>query len=193
MRIVRALAIAVTLEVGCEAEESGDDGDASTSTSAGSTTTLSTTSADETSSTGPPPGDGILQCTEVCTVPLDCCLPGTPGCPGAYPFNVDCVDGVCTPPQCESDDDCAGAAERCRPVRGVATCVTPCNGDGDPACSPLGTTWTCEGTDDDLQTFCVERCEQPGVFCGNQTCDPNTGLCVCTDSGDCPNNQECID
>ncbi len=196
MRIACALAMAVTL--GCQATESDDDGDDSTTTTGGSsTTTLTatnpTTLADESSSTGPPPGDGILQCTEVCTVPLDCCLPGTPGCPGAYPFNVDCVDGVCTRPHCEGDEDCTGDVERCLPVRNVATCVTPCAGDGDPACLPLGTSWTCEGTTDEGETYCVERCDAPGVFCGNETCDAATGLCVCTESGDCPSNEECLD
>lgn len=196
MSIARTLAIAVTFALGCTAEEPEADLDSTSSGDGSTTTTLTatnpTTLADESSSTtGPPPGDGILQCTEVCTVPLDCCLPGEPACPGAYPFNVDCVDGVCRPPHCEGDDDCTNDGESCRAVRGTSTCITACADDG--ACLGLGASFTCSGTTDEGDAFCFERCDAAGVFCGNETCDPVSGLCVCTDSGDCPNNEECLD
>jgi hypothetical protein len=180
--------------LGCAASDDAADEGAATSSSETSTsaTTTSptnpTTLADESSTTGPPPGDGVLECVETCTVPLDCCLPGTVGCPGAYPYNVACVDGFCVPPPCMADDECPQTGDLCRDVGGVATCVTPCA--DDDACTPPS---TCAGTSDDGIAFCFERCDAPGVFCGNETCDVATGLCVCTSSGDCPNNEECID
>jgi len=192
------LFVGVALAVAC-GTDSGADGDgpaetsssSTTDTGSGTTTTESTTEAADTS-TGAPPGDGILQCTEVCTVPLDCCVFGTAGCPGAYPYNVDCRDGVCVPPHCVEDDECTGAGEVCRPVRGVATCVTPCADDPE-VCTPLGASLACVGTTDDGVSICFERCDEPGVFCGNPTCDPETGLCVCTSSGQCQVNHECLD
>jgi hypothetical protein len=180
--------------LGCVVSDDGADEESSTSAtsgSSGSTTAVTnpTTLADDSSTTGPPPGDGVLECIEICTVPLDCCLPGTVGCPGAYPYNVECRDGVCTPPHCMADDECPNAGDLCRDVRSVATCVTPCADDSAACTAPAA----CVGTTDEGLTFCFERCDAPGVFCGNQTCDADTGLCVCTSSGDCPNNQECID
>jgi hypothetical protein len=178
--------------LGCAvSDDAADEGTTtSSSTTAGSTAvTNPTTLADESSSGGPPPGDGVLECIETCTVPLDCCLPGTVGCPGVYPYNVDCKDGFCVPPYCVADDECPNAGDLCRDVRGVATCVTPCADERDACTAPSA----CVGTSDDGLAICFERCDAPGVFCGNQTCDVDTGLCVCTSSGDCPNNQECID
>jgi hypothetical protein len=189
---LRAAALALAL-AGCLVAD--DDGEAETSSSTttgaeGSTTTSSTSAVDESSTTGPPPGDGVLECTDTCTVPLDCCLPGTIGCPGAYPYNFDCLDGVCLRPYCLEDDECTTAGEVCREVRGVATCVLPCDVDPE-ACTPGGT--ACAGTTDDGLPFCFERCDAPGVSCGNQTCDAATGLCVCDNPNDCPSNQTCVD
>jgi hypothetical protein len=188
---MRRVVIAVASLLACSGPADADESattDMSASSTSGSTTTAGSTGLDGSSSTGPPPGDGILECTETCTVPLDCCLPGTVGCPGAYPYNVDCRDGVCVPAFCVENDECTVAGEECHVVRGVATCVMPCA--ADPECTAPS---TCAGSTDDGIAFCFERCDAPGVFCGNETCDPTTGLCLCTSSGQCQFNEDCLD
>jgi hypothetical protein len=76
-------------------------------------------------------------------------------------------------------------------VRGVAKCVMPC--DDDDACTRPNSAAACVGTTDDGIAICFERCDAPGVFCGNETCDPATGSCVCTSSSQCQFNEECVD
>lgn len=175
--------------------------DTSSTTGAESTsgppTTTTTTATTESgpgaeSSSGPAPGDGILQCVETCTVPSECCLPGTP-CPGPYPYNVDCKDGLCVRPHCEADEDCAAIHEGgvCTPVHGVPSCVLPC--ESDDACTGLGAHYLCRGTTDEGATICLEHCDQEGVFCGNATCDPTSGLCVCESDGQCQSKWVCLD
>jgi hypothetical protein len=161
--------------------------DATTAPATSSTTAPASTDA-STESTGAPVGDGIKWCVETCTVPAECCLPGTP-CPGPYPNNVACVDGLCTPAACADDSECAAVdpASVCRDVRGTPTCIVPCRGPDD--C----TTGTCDGVDDAGTGFCFVRCDAPGQFCGNQTCDAATGLCVCASDGQCLSDWVCVD
>lgn len=177
---------------------SGDDTAADTSTQSsaadtGTTAPASSTGAAVESSTGAPTGDGILQCTRTCEVPFDCCAPNTPGCPGAYPHNVACEDGYCRTPGCSDDDECAAvlAGQVCRPVRGVPTCVTPCS--DDTPCAAPGPGGSCTGETDAGEAFCFTRCDDPGEFCGSQSCDAASGLCVCASSGVCQVDWECID
>lgn len=180
-----------------------DDGDADST----STTTTATTSGGESSSTaathdssgggqgsssGGPVGDGVMQCVETCEVPSECCLPGTP-CPGPYPYNVDCVDGLCVPAQCDDDDSCTAVdpAQTCALVGGLRTCVTACAADGD--CAAQGAGYTCSGATDEGASICFERCDAPGVICGNQTCDAASGLCACASAGQCQSDWVCVD
>lgn len=186
-----ATAIAIMITTGACAEPSSDpdpDPSASDTTAQATSASDSTGSATTTESTGAPPGDGISWCVETCMVPVECCLPGTP-CPGPYPNNVDCIGGLCTPAVCVDDTDCAAVdpASVCRDVRGTATCIVPCTGPTD--C----TVGTCDGVDDAGTAFCFERCDAPGQFCGNQTCDVATGLCVCTGDGQCQSDWLCLD
>jgi len=189
---------AIALVVVCAAIACSDRAEPATSSTSTSTSNGSTTSATPTSSEGAadtstgPAGDGILQCVETCEVPSECCLPGTP-CPGPYPYNVDCKDGRCVAPHCEDDDDCAAIHEGgvCRPVRGRPSCVLPC--DDDAACAVFGTHYLCVGTTDLGERHCFEHCDQQGVFCGNATCDPTSGLCVCTGDGQCQSDWTCVD
>ncbi|HET6584713.1 MAG TPA: hypothetical protein VFG69_14750, partial [Nannocystaceae bacterium] len=98
----------------------------------------------------------------------------------------------CVPAFCMGDDDCTTAGQRCLVVRGVARCVMPC--ESDPAvCTQPNSAASCAGTTDDGTAICFERCDAPGVFCGNETCDAATGLCVCSSSGQCQFNEECRD
>lgn len=183
--ITIALAIGGCTEPDSEAAESTGEATATPTSTTGDTTADATTT---TESTGAPPGDGILWCVETCMVPAECCLPGTT-CPGPYPNNFDCIAGLCTPAVCVDDADCmtVDPASVCRDVRGVATCIVPCS---DPADCTVG---TCDGVDDAGTTFCFERCDAPGQFCGNQTCDAATGLCVCTSDGQCQSDWLCLD
>lgn len=187
--------VLVGCAIGCSERPPADatSGSSSSSTSSSSSSSsgavTSETAAD--TSTGVV-GDGILQCVETCEVPSECCLPGT-ACPGPYPYNVDCKDGLCVKPHCEADEDCAAInpAGVCRVVRGTPSCVVPCVDDG--ACAPLGSHYLCVGTTDEGESICFEHCDQEGVFCGNATCDPTSGLCVCTSDGQCQSHWSCID
>jgi hypothetical protein len=148
------------------------------------------------SSTGPawplPTDDELLTCVRTCEGPWDCCPAGTEGvCPGpAYPFNHMCIDGLCAFPPCLGDADCPSAGEQCLPVRGAPRCVLPCT--GDDVCTPLGAETTCSGQTDDGTAYCLQHCTTPGVFCGNQSCDDATGVCVCTSAGQCQADWACV-
>lgn len=172
---------------------SGATGPAAESSSTG--TAASSTGAAE--STGPhyplPTEDEILQCVRSCEVPFDCCPPNSMGsCPSAvYPYNFACIDGLCIAPPCTSDDECVNEGEACLVIRGYPRCVVPCDGDDAP-CTAVDTSLSCSGTADDMSPYCFEHCENPGVSCGNQTCDAATGECVCTSSGMCQVDWECV-
>ena len=136
-------------------------------------------------STGPswplPTDDDLLTCVRNCELPADCCPAGSAGqCPsGTYPYNYSCIDGLCVFPPCLADTDCLGAG------------VLLCDGDDAP-CMAVESHLTCSGTTDDGLGYCFEHCATPGVFCGNQTCDQQTGECVCTDVGQCQADWQCV-
>ncbi len=180
--------------LGCSATDDADDGSATTTTTAATTgagdTAMPSTSGADTGSTGAA-GDGILQCVESCTVPADCCTPNT-ACPGPYPGNPDCVDGLCVAPRCLDDGDCAGlgAGGACRDVAGHPSCVLPCADDRTCAGAQLG---SCASTDDLGGSYCLLRCDAPGEFCGNQTCDATSGLCICATDGQCQSDWRCVE
>jgi hypothetical protein len=176
-----------------------DDGSSSSSGAAGSSSTgaaMPDLGAAE-SSTGPvyplPTEDEILQCVRGCELPADCCPPSTEGlCPsGAFPYNFACIEGLCIAPPCARDDECVNEGEACVVIRGTPKCVVSCDGD-DAVCTAVDGTLSCSGTADDGNLFCFEHCENPGVFCGNQSCDAATGECVCTSSGQCQVDWECV-
>ena len=199
MRPIRRVPLAsllLCLTLACPADDDPAQGTGSTTAPASTSGATSSsggdtsTSADGSSTTGPV-GDGVLQCVETCTVPLDCCVPGEP-CPGPYPYNVDCIGGLCRQAVCVDDAECEAylTGTLCREVRGLATCVLPCADDAPCTAATLG---TCTGTDDAGATYCLDRCDAPGAFCGNQTCDAATGLCTCTGDGQCQSDWRCID
>jgi len=196
MKGMRATIAGLIFFVGaCAADGESTSSSASTSSSSSSTSTStstsSTTTAPADTSTGEP-GDGLFQCVEMCEVPSECCVPGLP-CPGPYPNNVDCQNGLCVPPICVEDADCEAAAAGtvCRSVRDHMACVIPCTDDAPCTAAALG---ACVGTDDDDGgSFCFVRCDAPGQFCGNQVCDAASGLCTCNSDGNCQSDWVCID
>jgi len=202
MRAAASLLTAALLASACaEDREPLPQGDASTSTS-GSDGTSSTGAAmpdlggaqESTGAGWPlPTDDELLQCVLTCEVPLDCCPPNTTGqCPStAFPYNFMCIEGLCVAPPCTSDDECTNEGEVCRVIRGAARCVVPCDGDDAP-CTAVANDLTCSGVADDQSLYCFAHCENPGVFCGNQTCDAATGECVCTSAGQCQVDWDCV-
>lgn len=167
-----------------------DQGASSTSSSGESTSD----SADESSTSLTwPPDDGLTECIRGCDGPFDCCPAGSEGsCPGPYPWNLDCIDGLCVPGQCTSDADCptADPAQACRAVDGLQICVTLC-GDDPTVCTQPNTGLACSGATDEGDAYCFESCDSPGVFCGNESCDAESGRCVCRDGGQCLNGWVC--
>lgn len=198
-RLVFALVIAAAAACAEPSDDTDDaatssaDADTGSSSTDGSGTGSAAGSSDAVdSSTTVSDGDGLLQCIETCEVPSECCLPGT-ACPGSYPNNVDCRDGFCVRPQCQDDAECEalGTGMLCRALRGVATCVLPCTDDAE--CAELGAHQLCRGTTDLGERHCFEHCDQAGVFCGNQSCDPDSGLCLCETDGECLSGWQCRD
>lgn len=175
-----------------------DDGGTSTSgTTGGSSTGAPRPDQGAAESTGPgwplPTDDDLLQCVLTCEVPHDCCPPNSTGsCPsGTFPFNFMCIDGLCVEPPCTADADCVNEGEACVVIRGAPRCVVPCDGDDAP-CAAVASDLTCSGTADDASLYCFAHCENPGVFCGNQTCDAATGECLCTSEGQCQVDWVCV-
>ena len=173
------------------------------SSSGGASTGLATWGSSGSSSSGPAvgessggvEGDGILQCVESCLVPANCCVLNTPNCPGYYPYNFSYEEGLCVPGQCENDGECDGvvSGQVCRMVRGLRTCVTPCTPGEDGPCDGIEVGMTCSGVTQEGEGFCFKRCDAPGESCGGQDCDPDSGLCVCSTSGQCQTDWECVD
>lgn len=202
MRTAAWLAIAVLSASACAEDrqpppsgEGSSTGSAEGSGSTGATAATPDVGAAESSDSGwpLPTEDDILQCVKGCEVPHDCCPPNTTGtCPSpGYPFNFQCIEGLCVAPPCTGDDDCTNEGEACRVIRGASRCVVPCDGDDAP-CTAVASDLSCSGVADDQSLYCFAHCENPGVFCGNQTCDPATGECVCTSSGMCQVDWECV-
>lgn len=181
------------LLVGCIIVDADDDGEVTTgttmgtgegSTSSGGGTSSSTGVADTGSSTG---AAGPSVCRRTCELPSQCCPPGQAGCPSLeYPFNYDCVDGLCVPPTCSSDAECEAAlvGTSCHPVGGLPVCVVACDDDPDK-CSQPNSGQACVGTADDGAMYCMEPCNSGFVDCGVSVCDEQSGLCVCNDDDQC--------
>lgn len=124
-------------------------------------------------------------CAKECTVTADCCPVGVTNCPGDYPQNYECVDGLCKAPHCTKDADCAlfGAGFICTPWAIGAGCAFPaCTLDSD--CTSPGA--TCASTLPDGRKVCsvtVPKCT-PGSCPGRLTC-LSGGRCGCTQDSDC--------
>ncbi len=139
-----------------------------------------------------PTDDDVLTCVRSCEGPWDCCPPETAGlCPGvAYPYNYMCIEGVCVSPPCTADADCPGDGEQCLLVGGGPRCVLPCT--DDIPCQAADSTLTCSAVTDEGAGYCFAHCDNSGVFCGNQTCDSRSGLCLCTGEGQCQSSWLCL-
>jgi hypothetical protein len=130
-------------------------------------------------------------CQNDCELPSDCCAPDDPGCPSVvYPGNFGCVDGVCVPPACESDEECENAfpGTTCHRAFGNPQCVRLC--DEDPTiCDETQT--ACSGMTDAGLAYCRETCNEGGTLqCFTTTCDEASGLCLC-EPGQCPTGAIC--
>jgi hypothetical protein len=137
-------------------------------------------------------GGAVAYCTKGCTTPADCCTPGVPDCPGdAYPNNWGCEEGICTPPQCATDDECTfgGALPdyKCLNVSDFAVCLEGCAADAD--CTAPA---TCIGEDDDGEKYCTVESSSGGCRSDadctagfGSTCDVDSGACTCSGDRDC--------
>ncbi|MCH9685367.1 MAG: hypothetical protein K0V04_28285, partial [Deltaproteobacteria bacterium] len=184
----RRISVALTVLLGapgCPADlDAPEQGGSSSSGSSSSSDTASVPdvgNGDSTTSSGwpLPTDDDVLTCVRGCEGPWDCCPPKTAGlCPGpSYPYNFMCIEGLCVSPPCVTDEDCPGTGEQCLVVQSAPRCVLPC--EADDSCMAVDSTLTCSGQTDDGDGYCFAHCDNPGVFCGNQTCDSPSGLCVC--------------
>ena len=201
---MRRLALPLSLGLLCACPGSDDDVGGSATTGVATTTTgvVPDSSDSGGSSTGLiggdettgeaiqwPPDDGLDLCMRECEGPWDCCPAGSTGqCPGTYPYNFECLGGYCVPAACESSAECTDGGS-CEIVDGIAQCVHVCTGDGDCAATP--DTPTCGAMTEAGMGYCIEHCEVAGTFCGNTTCDPASGRCVC-EQGQCIAGWSCV-
>ncbi|MDI3292089.1 hypothetical protein QHF83_52750, partial [Polyangium sp. 15x6] len=126
-------------------------------------------------------------CGKSCAMPADCCQ-GAPNCPGDYPFNYTCDNGVCGPGQCATDMECTfGGAlpnNKCVAENGLKTCVTPCTADAD-CTMPL----KCIGEDDSGAKYCTSEatggCMSDADCNGYGKCNTTSKACECSADADC--------
>jgi hypothetical protein len=136
-------------------------------------------------------GGALSYCAQSCAEAADCCPDGLPDCPGdAYPNNYGCEEGLCTPPQCATDDECtfggAVPGNGCLTISDFKICVPTCDGDAD-CTAPL----TCAGEDDDGKKYCTGEApagcttdaDCPAGYGG--ICDVDSGSCTCGEDADC--------
>lgn len=157
------------------------------SSSSGSGTTVGsgsgTTGSGGSSSTSGTGGSGsdLGYCGLKCGVDADCCPAADPNCPGAYPHNWTCPDGICRAPECKSTQDCTLANTECHPTNGFGICFTPCLTDTDCVAN-----LTCTGQADDGAKFCTTTqagCTIDDDCHGYGKCF--FGACRCKLDGDC--------
>jgi hypothetical protein len=140
-------------------------------------------------------GDLAGYCAPGCAEAADCCPEGVDGCPGEYPLNYECVEGLCVSSGCASDDQCnAGGALSdwgCFVVdlggSDYGLCAEACDVDED--CDTAGFDgYTCTGQSDD-GTYCVA----PPVEVPPCETNDDCALGVCQDDGtcSCTANEDC--
>jgi hypothetical protein len=111
-------------------------------------------------------------------------------CPGAYPYNFTCDNGLCGKPQCTKDEDCAfgGLLEnfKCFTVGGEKSCHETCMADTD--CNP-GTQMTYSGSGDAGTKFCMDaiavECMNDALCVGLGKCNLTSKTCECAADDDC--------
>lgn len=141
--------------------------------------------------TGVSPG----YCAKACSVTSDCCAAQDPSCPGDYPRNFACENGLCRAPRCETDADCAellGVSDSavCRERGGFRSCMRACTSDDD--CAAVGglAAGTCSGRADDGTLICAATTGGSSLGCttdedcpGGRHCQ--SGTCGCEQDEEC--------
>jgi hypothetical protein len=173
--------------VGCGDDTTKTSGTAGSGGSAGSGGEGGSAGSGGGSGGGAPTGG---YCGKSCAMPVDCCPVGAPMCPGAYPNNWTCDNGVCGAPQCSTDDDCTfGGAlmgYACLTVDSLKFCAKTCAADADCSMQML----TCSGSDDGGKKYCSTTtmgggCKADADCMGYGKCNTTSGACECSADGDC--------
>jgi hypothetical protein len=176
-------------ESSSSSSEPGSDTSAATQpTTASSSESSSTGESDSETDTD---GDDPQYCLQECMAAADCCPDGVDDCPGEYPWNVSCTDGLCEFGGCTGDDDCFFVEGlECEDLGDVFACVPLCEADDD-CLEDFGE--TCTGMTEDGQTFCRVPfvCGSDDDCQGFGVCDLDTGSCVCTGARHCPDGWDC--
>jgi hypothetical protein len=176
--------------LGCDESDSGGGGSAATTGAGGSggnATTGGTGGGNTTT------GAGVKMCVIGCTTPADCCG-GAANCPGAYPANWACDDGVCKMGPCATDDECSYGGvlpdAKCFILElGGAdynTCVNPCTADTDCSPNTACTGVAKNGTDKFCEsTATASKCTADADCGGSGKCNTTSGACYCDADADC--------
>ena len=135
-------------------------------------------------------GGGAGFCALGCMEAADCCPAGAMDCPGDYPQNWECNDGVCSLGGCSNNDECTfgGALPdfECHEIGGVGACFDPCESDADCEMVP-GT--TCSGDSDDGAKYCAMEssggCTSDDECGGAGVCNAESGACECSGDAEC--------
>jgi hypothetical protein len=121
-------------------------------------------------------------CAKACSVTSDCCAAEDPNCPGEYPRNFSCENGLCRAPRCETDAHCAyllgdTGSMICRERDGLPSCLRACAVDDDCGAEGGLAAGTCSALADD----------------GTRVCEMTTGglSLGCKTDEDCPVGRHC--
>jgi hypothetical protein len=107
-------------------------------------------------------------------------------CPGPWPFNHSCSDGVCDYGECVDDSEC-GPGKGCHLVDpGFWTCAKLCEVDAD--CGPYPEKVACLPSGDGVP-ICTTL-KPPGYGCTSDdecsgVCNLETGDCECSEENPC--------
>jgi hypothetical protein len=187
------LAISIVLCVACDSNESEPNPTPSSTGDVVASSTSTGAASSSSSSTGEPDSvyaPEVHTCRKECDFAADCCPADIENCPAPeYPGNFGCVDGLCVPAPCESDEQCefVTPGTTCHDVDGVPQCVVIC--DSDDPCAALGSGFACGGQTTDGQGYCRERCDL-GTPCLLEECNPE-GICECSSDSQCVNGFAC--